>query len=897
MAKKRQANASDLQNQLSSDAARQTQLQAQQQQQQMILNQMKGMGQAVPQGLQHLQHQMQPSPIPQQQTQQQQQQAQQQQQQSQQMGLGMGNPAMLQNRIAQTVGYPMGQQQRQPPTAFPHDMNQLNPSERRSLQEVAQKLLNAAPEHQKSQQRAELMQKMNPQVLQEMQNSGRDPLLYFYQQRAFQNMHKQAQIRILQQRNQGMQPNMDQAQAQAQAQAMLLQQRQMNQGMMGQLGQQQSMQDNQVFANMESIRNDQKAGLLAQQAGQVVVPANPGAGRNNAQQSMGGLGLQNMSNGQQGPGQQQRGPMSAQQQQQQLNLQQQLAAQQARLQGAGRGMGQQNGLPGGPGTTSQSPGMSTLTAPMQQPPVPMNHMNGAQMNVGNPGMGQGLDQRFNQGNARPQGAQPTHLNNPIVRAMLSSLNPEQRQNVSNLPPEKLRELVAKWTEQQRMMSSMAQGAKPQQMAGMPGQPQASQMGGMNQFNPGNVPQQPQPGNGAMSAGMPGQGLNAGLNPNPAARNMHIMDSMDIPPQVLAQLSQIPLNLTPDIRKWAQLKAWMAQNQVSQNLRNQLNNFQAQQFRSLLEKRNAMANTVGQAGRPMPPGQGPNGLAQPGMNQTMAQPQTIPYPPQIRHVTPQELENYRKTHPAAASVSNEMLYNMLVKMKAEAFAKKYMENQAMNRSGLMGPKPSGAAPQPPVSQPGVSAGPAQPGNLQNTPQKLPQSIPETGMASKNGRQPQQTPRPSQANPSPATVQKSLKRPNPDDSAEQATQANPAAQPAQPAQRPGPQAEARPMPQPTPEQMARMTPEQRARFEQLTRNRQMGLTAEDMNRLKVISAEEQRSLAQDPMTDIPMSAEERAETIAKIQETVKNMSKIGRGLGKWYAITHDDSRARMFFKTVS
>ncbi len=220
---------------------------------------------------------------------------------------------------------------------------------------------------------------------------------------------------------------------------------------------------------------------------------------------------------------------------------------------------------------------------------------------------------------------------------------------------------------------------------------------------------------------------------------------------------------------------------------------------------------------------------------------------------------------------------------------------MNRSGLMGPKPPGAAPQQPVSQPGVSAGPAQPGNLQNAPQKLPQSIPETGIpASKNGRQQQQTPRPSQPNPSPATVQKSLKRPNPDDSAEQATQANAAAQHAQ---RPGPQAEARPIPQPTPEQLARMTPEQRAKFEQLTRNRQMGLSAEDMNRLKVISAEEQKSLAQDPMTDIPMSAEERAETIAKIQETVKNMSKIGRGLGKWYAITHDDSRARMFFKTVS
>ncbi len=293
----------------------------------------------------------------------------------------------------------------------------------------------------------------------------------------------------------------------------------------------------------------------------------------------------------------------------------------------------------------------------------------------------------------------------------------------------------------------------------------------------------------------------------------------------------------------------------------------------------MANNPGQQGRPIPPGQGPGGLMQQhGVNQPL--PQGIPFPPQIKQVSPQEIENYRKTHPSAANMPSDMIYSMLVKLKADAFARKYLESQGINRPGLMGPKPQGPMAQAPVGQPRMSVSPAQPAITQTAPQKQPPVQPEsTNPPPKNARQPQQMSRPNQPTPSPAATQKNLKRPNPDDSLEMSNQNSTA----QAAQRTVPQQDARQGAQPTPEQLARLPPDQRAKFEQVARNRQIPFTQDDMNRLKAISAEEQKALAQDPMPDIPMSLEERNETIVKIQETVKNMSRIGRGLGRWYAIT--------------
>jgi hypothetical protein len=46
---------------------------------------------------------------------------------------------------------------------------------------------------------------------------------------------------------------------------------------------------------------------------------------------------------------------------------------------------------------------------------------------------------------------------------------------------------------------------------------------------------------------------------------------------------------------------------------------------------------------------------------------------------------------------------------------------------------------------------------------------------------------------------------------------------------------------------------------------------------------------------MSPQELGETGGKIQRIAQDMNKVGRGLTKWYTLTRDDARAKMFFRT--
>jgi hypothetical protein len=50
----------------------------------------------------------------------------------------------------------------------------------------------------------------------------------------------------------------------------------------------------------------------------------------------------------------------------------------------------------------------------------------------------------------------------------------------------------------------------------------------------------------------------------------------------------------------------------------------------------------------------------------------------------------------------------------------------------------------------------------------------------------------------------------------------------------------------------------------------------------------------MNSIPMSQEEHDEMAAKLTKIVVDMTKIGRGLTKWYNLTRDDTRAKLFFR---
>ncbi|KAL5089356.1 hypothetical protein Trisim1_005643 [Trichoderma cf. simile WF8] len=109
--------------------------------------------------------------------------------------------------------------------------------------------------------------------------------------------------------------------------------------------------------------------------------------------------------------------------------------------------------------------------------------------------------------------------------------------------------------------------------------------------------------------------------------------------------------------------------------------------------------------------------------------------------------------------------------------------------------------------------------------------------------------------------------------------------------------------TPQQEASLTPEQKGRYEEVLKNGgkvpahiATAATKENsdlLNRLKLIGQGEQRQFSQEVMVDIPMGPDELTETAQKVQRLVSDMSKVGRGLSKWYSITQDDARAKMFF----
>lgn len=108
---------------------------------------------------------------------------------------------------------------------------------------------------------------------------------------------------------------------------------------------------------------------------------------------------------------------------------------------------------------------------------------------------------------------------------------------------------------------------------------------------------------------------------------------------------------------------------------------------------------------------------------------------------------------------------------------------------------------------------------------------------------------------------------------------------------------------PEQIANFTPEQRAKYEQFVKMRMSGAVAggqmqgpgDNLARLRTLGQEEARQSQTEILADIPMSPQELTDTSNKLQRIVVDMSKIGRGLSKWYSITRDDARAKMFFRT--
>ncbi|KAI1456752.1 hypothetical protein F4805DRAFT_219387 [Annulohypoxylon moriforme] len=846
--KQRQAHEHSLQHSLNAQA-----------QAQMMMNQgmmSRGMGQPT-QGFQHLQQQMQPSPIP---------------QQPHQPGMGMGGPGGLAMNPNQ-----QGMQMRAQMPGHPA-LASLSAQDRAKVTQLALARLNQTGEMQRTQLRMMLQTKLSQQQLQALQQDNMDPVLFFFQNQILQAWKGQAGANAG--GNQAMQ--------------MQAQQRQMNQSRQqlagatnGEFG---------PFSNVESIMNQQKAGLLAQEAGQMVVPASNGPGRNATPQPMGGVQGPNPGNH---PGPNQPGIPNQLQQQfnlpqaQQLKMDQRAAQSQAQIRAQAQAK-QMQGQPGGlngPGPISQSPGMNTLNTPVRRTPIGMGQGEGQpQMGQPNGPFGQGMDPRFNQGNQRPPMGTNPNNSTQIINNIISSMSPEQRQLFMSMPPEKRNEVLMKWTSVSRanQMAGRGQPPQPNQFAQNP----------MAQFGPvNNAAQQPNPN-------MPMNAQNQMIlqhQLNRMRNSMHgqnrpqgtpdinaFMDSMDVPQKILDQIrSSQPI--PQEVKKWAQLKQFLHGKTVGQNMMQQLQSIQNTQFQAL--KQRAAAGTMPQHNMPLQGPQPPNGQMSMTANPT---PNMGPFAGVT--VTPQEMQNARN-YERFKGLSDDKLRVALTHMKLQNL-----------RSKANGQAPNVSMQTPHTTQPGnvniaTSAPPtAAPNVIQQRHQNAGPDPNTTGSTApaRNNRQSQNS-RPQLTQP-PAPAQKiGVKRASTDDVVEVP---NPSSAPAQrpPSQQAKPAGNAPQMLQLNASQLASLGPEQRAKVEAMMKRQAAGGAggaqqphmSEEMQRLKAIGQEEHMAAAKESYHEIPMTPEQYQDMAQKIQSMVGEMSKISKILGRWYTLTRDDNRARMFFR---
>jgi hypothetical protein len=167
--------------------------------------------------------------------------------------------------------------------------------------------------------------------------------------------------------------------------------------------------------------------------------------------------------------------------------------------------------------------------------------------------------------------------------------------------------------------------------------------------------------------------------------------------------------------------------------------------------------------------------------------------------------------------------------------------------------------------------------------------------------QPTSSPAQAQPAknnlkrPSSSDDVIEVPNPQQAARQAQQ-----QQANQQHKPG-------QPQPsrfnlTPEQVASLTPEQRKQYMQSMQRIQQSKqqvgpqpTPEDMTLFQTIRQDEASKFKS--AADIPMDQDTRQAVANKLVTTAPKLSNVSKVAPRWFAITHDENRLRLFFRTVS
>ncbi|SPO01167.1 uncharacterized protein DNG_03914 [Cephalotrichum gorgonifer] len=854
---KRKDRGPNVQHALNAQAAVQAQAQAQAQQLLMNPNAMMQMGRGMgpgpgpQQGFQHMQHPAQGSPMP--------------QQQQAQMGMHMNQAGMgMHMGMAGPGGQPMGpngqmmgmmagrqgQGQGRPQPANPNGPSGLSAQDRIQVFERAQKQFNSMSDAQKNQLRTNTINRLAPEHLQAIQSQGKDPALFLLQQ---QMAHEALKAKAAAASPMNMNPNSAQA-----AQAAMLRQRQISQ-QGGMNASPHPMPAN--YGQFENLINQQKAGMMAQEAGQVVVPAsNPQGGRNpNQPQGMGHMPNLTMQHTQANLGQ---APQSQPDQRQMGMDQQQMLHQ---------GQGKQGGGPQQGGMASQSPGQP---AP-NRPPGEQGMEAGQGMAQGGAPFNSGLDPRFNQVQRPSPAGMP---NNALANSPLfAGLTQDQQRLFMNLPTNKQIEFLQRANQQKNM-------------APRPG----GQPGLMNQGNGqgGNISMMA-PGGGMMNNVGPGQ------VPNLPPVNQAMADNMDVPPQIVAALK-----MNPEPKTWRDLKQMCAQNPAMQPHMQKLFNWQRQQYFALLQR----PAQQGQA----QPGMGGQGMPNQAGGQMMNRPQGMPmnmgnlqHNLQQIHVSDQDIALLRASEPKVSQMSDDEVRAYIANMKMVQFARRQQLQQQLHQQQLAQQQQAAVSSTTMQAHPSAGATPMQ---QQQTQQQLaqqqlhppPQSQPPLPGASPAGQGPgaqgaNQPPKKTAkkagnqkqpATKSPAPAQKGVKRPFSEDTAEMQAQKN-----APNNQRAGVQ-----QVQGQPSGVLPPGADQRA---QAQKQQQMAAAgrdqSEDTKRLKAIAEAENRRVAQEPIIEVSLTPEQRVEHLSKIVTLAREVGRTGKAVTKWYGLQRDDERAAIYFHT--
>lgn len=951
---RRAANQAGMQQQIHQQAQAQAQAQQAQAQQQMMMNQnnMPGQGPRVmppqppQQGFSHLQRQMQASPLP--------------GQQPPQAPMGLPNQGPPQNMAQNQQQFvPMPQQQ----TMGGRPVNGQPPMSQQDnavVNELTNRLMSGASEEEKNTLRTSLQQRMDPAQFNKYQAQGVDPIFMYYRNQAMNRLRQERSQRMQQAQAQQQQLALSQQQAQNGPVAPPMQpQRSMNPSPMN--GQNQppvSVGGNPDFGsfmgNMENLAaQQQQQGVLAQEAGQMVVPASVPPRNGTPQPGMAGQGIdmvpnpnpraqqqQQMFNAQQI---QQQRMQHAQQQQQQQQSQARLNAQQKAQQSIGL-RGQPGGMGPGPNPPQQSPAMATLNAPLRTPSQPMAHPEPPQVNP-NAQFGQPLDPRFMQGN-RPGPANGMTFAG-LNPAMLQNMTPETQRALAAMPPDKLNEVVKQWHESragQMNAGNMAGGRPPMPMQG-PGQSRPGQQmppgpfnpqNGANQFMMGNPGQRPPQ---SMAPGMNPQQqmllqqqmaslrqnqIQQRVGPNAAQieqRSLQQMDNVDIP-QIFHNHASMPQGSPPEIKKWGQLKQWIAQNPnlAGTGSLDAVKNLQKMHYAQAVRNRQQVQGAGMQPGAQQSMGpNGPPAMVAPvapmvPVNNSM----NMPGLGQLRQPTAQEIHTMR-THPSGklTQASDEQIRAIFMRNQANQLQQQAQAQgqgqmtpqqhqqrqqmmalqlsrmqqanaQAPHMTGQPNPNQIGQA------QPKTTQGPKPPQAGQNSgPQAHPESTPGIPNNRPNSR-PQANARNAAQTSSPAQPAKNLKRASSDDVIEVP---NPNTQQPRPSPQPAQDSNQQPRQLPTPQQLAAMDPDTRKKYENAMRathiaNQASKMTAEQA-RLAIISKEEQAKLPH-TLPDIPMDEETRKKTAAALLSVHSGMINVSKALPRWFQVDHDEAQARRFFQ---